>query len=51
MRDLICAHCKATPTAGDFCVEGQTRTCPLSRYAKQVIDVLDRCGRVHLSPT
>src|SRR4051812_31306567 len=32
MKSFVCPTCIATPTAGDFCVEGAARTCPLSRY-------------------
>jgi hypothetical protein len=40
MREFVCKGCQASPTAGDFCAEGLTRTCPLSRYAATVLQIL-----------
>ena len=33
IRNIVCSVCSATPTAGDFCEQDMSRTCPLSRYA------------------
>ena len=41
MKQFVCPTCNATPTAGDFCVEGAARTCPLSRYGGDVLTLLD----------
>src|SRR5689334_11130248 len=40
VRSLICSNCTLSPTAGDFCLEGLTRSCALSRYADRVVTVL-----------
>jgi hypothetical protein len=42
VRQLVCQRCTLSATAGDFCVEHATRTCPLSRYLGDVIEVLGR---------
>ena len=50
----VCAECQASPSAGapaagnsaagdsggDFCIDRLTRTCPLSRYGRDVLEVL-----------
>ena len=45
MRAFVCPTCTASPTAGDFCVEGAARTCPLSRYGGEVLQLLDDLRR------
>ena len=46
MRELICnTTCEQSPTSGDYCAERTTVNCPLSRYATDVIDVLERVAR------
>lgn len=42
VRDLVCARCTIAPTAGDYCAEFQARTCPLSRYAREVLDLIEQ---------
>jgi hypothetical protein len=42
IRNRICQKCEQSPTAGDYCAEGLTRSCPLSRYAGLVLEVLGR---------
>jgi hypothetical protein len=42
VRNVVCQTCKAAPSAGDYCADGLARTCPLSRYNQDVIDVLKR---------
>jgi len=42
VRNSICSRCVISSTAGDFCAENLARTCPLSRYSQDVIDVLRR---------
>lgn len=42
MRELICQSCQSHHTAGDYCAPRSTRSCPLSRYADLVVDVLER---------
>jgi hypothetical protein len=37
----VCGHC-SVPTAGEFCVAHASRTCPLSRYLSDVLDVLNK---------
>ena len=46
MRNKVCNHCTLSPTAGDYCAESLARTCPLSRYALDLVAVLQR---LHLS--
>jgi hypothetical protein len=41
IREQICQGCKAAPTAGDFCYEGFSRTCPLSVMAPNVLLVIE----------
>jgi NADPH-dependent glutamate synthase beta subunit-like oxidoreductase len=42
IRDVVCSACAASPSAGDYCAESLARTCPLSRYNQEVLDVLKR---------
>lgn len=42
MRNQVCNHCTLSPTAGDYCAESLARTCPLSRYAFEVVQLLER---------
>src|SRR5436305_12072617 len=35
---IVCETCHARPTAGEFCAEFASRTCPLSRYGRDVIN-------------
>lgn len=49
VRDGVCSHCTLSPTAGDYCYRGLTRTCPLSCHAGKVLTaieplVLKHCG-------
>lgn len=41
IRECVCQRCVATPSSGDFCSEGLTRTCPLSLFGGEVLSVLD----------
>ncbi|HEY8668523.1 MAG TPA: hypothetical protein VIL86_17890 [Tepidisphaeraceae bacterium] len=41
VREGICANCTLAPDGRDFCANELTRTCPLSRYAANVVDLLD----------
>jgi hypothetical protein len=49
LRTIVCSHCKLSPTAGDYCSESLARTCPLSRYALEVVAVLQRLQRIEPS--
>jgi hypothetical protein len=40
-REVICACCGASPTAGDYCLEHLTRTCPLSRYIADALALIE----------
>lgn len=40
VRELICTHCHANPTAGEYCACYLSRTCPLSCYAARAMEVL-----------
>lgn len=41
MRQVVCPTCQASASAGDYCSEGMTRTCPLSRHSGQVLQLLE----------
>lgn len=45
MRRMICEQCEASPDSGEFCGDRTTRSCPLSRYAGEVVDVLEHLRR------
>lgn len=45
INELVCQSCQSSPTSGDFCADGATRSCPLSRYAGDIVDVLERAER------
>ena len=47
IRSVACSSCQASPSAGDFCSEFFARTCPLSRYGREVIDLLQRVHDRH----
>src|SRR5438045_3712902 len=42
LRNAICQHCTTSITAGDYCVERLTRSCPLSRYLYDVLDLIEK---------
>jgi hypothetical protein len=42
LREMVCQTCKLSPSAGDYCGESLARTCPLSRYGQDVLELLDR---------
>lgn len=42
LRDYVCPACRASVSAGDYCAEHVARTCPLSCYSAEVLDVLQR---------
>ena len=48
MRENICSHCTLSDTAGDYCAEMEARTCPLSRYAPRVLEILEDLQRRQL---
>ena len=41
IRDSVCQHCTATPSAGDYCSDRLARTCPLSVQESNVLTVLE----------
>lgn len=41
IRSAICSACSLAPTAGEFCAEYQNRTCPLSRFAVEVVQLIE----------
>jgi hypothetical protein len=51
VEQIVCAVCHVRPTSGEFCAEFATRTCPLSRYGRDVIELLQRMRDRHVSPT
>jgi hypothetical protein len=46
VRNSICIRCTVSDSAGDYCASNLARTCPLSRYSQDVIDVLRRTCEV-----
>ena len=42
LREYVCPACHASVSAGDYCAEHVARTCPLSIYSAEVLDVLQR---------
>ena len=45
VADHICALCRLRATLGDFCADFAARTCPLSRYSRDVVAALQRLAR------
>jgi hypothetical protein len=43
VRDIVCQHCDAVPSAGDYCSDRLSRTCPLSVQAAAVVATLEEC--------
>ena len=41
VKNTICGGCHLAPTAGDDCVEFADRTCPLSRFAREVVTLIE----------
>jgi hypothetical protein len=41
IRQQVCQTCAASTTAGDFCYEGFSRTCPLSVMAPNVLLLIE----------
>jgi hypothetical protein len=41
VRNQICTGCTMAPTAGERCVEFDDRTCPLSRYGRDVVTLIE----------
>ena len=42
VRLAVCGACRLRPTAGEYCADFETRECPLSRYAGDVVAGLQR---------
>ena len=42
VKESVCTACRLSPTAGEFCTDYATRTCPLSRYSTHVLAALQR---------
>jgi hypothetical protein len=42
LREYVCPACHASISAGDYCAEHIARTCPLSIYSAEVLDILQR---------
>src|SRR5437764_12601914 len=40
MQKRICPNCQASQSAGDYCIDRLDRTCPLSRYGAEVLQIL-----------
>jgi hypothetical protein len=41
VKATICSHCHLAPTAGEDCAEFENRTCPLSRFAGEVVTLVE----------
>jgi len=41
VKRTICSGCHLAPTAGEDCVEYADRTCPLSRFAREVVTLIE----------
>jgi hypothetical protein len=41
IRDQVCQQCNAVPTAGDYCSDRLSRTCPLSVQMADVLAALE----------
>lgn len=41
IRTTICDGCHLAPTSGDECVEFASRTCPLSRFSREAIELIE----------
>lgn len=41
IKETICPECAVSPTHGDFCAEFEHRTCPLSRFAAEVVILIE----------
>ena len=41
VKRTICSGCHLAPTAGDDCVEYADRTCPVSRFAREVVALIE----------
>lgn len=42
LREYVCPACHASVSAGDYCAEHVARTCPLSIYSAEVLNILQR---------
>ena len=47
VRKHICQRCTLSPSAGEYCAEFATRTCPLSRYLGDIVEVLGKVAQLH----
>ena len=41
VRNEICNSCTLAPTSGERCIEFDDRTCPLSRYGRDVVALIE----------
>ena len=41
IKQTICPACTLTPTHGEYCAEFEARTCPLSRFAGEVVILIE----------
>jgi hypothetical protein len=44
LKELVCARCTLAPSSGEYCSEYNARTCPLSRYARDVLGLIQQIG-------
>jgi hypothetical protein len=51
VEQIVCETCHIRPTSGEFCAEFASRACPLSRYGRDVIDLLQRMRDRHRQST
>jgi hypothetical protein len=41
VKELVCARCTLSPSSGEYCSDYVARTCPLSRYARDVLQLIE----------
>jgi hypothetical protein len=41
MKKFVCPTCQVSASGGDFCAQGEMRSCPLSRYGGEVLQILE----------
>ena len=47
VKQSVCQGCGLRPTSGEYCADYESRACPMSRYAGDVLAALEVAERVH----
>jgi hypothetical protein len=50
MLETVCQTCTCSASAGDYCADRINRTCPLSRHAGEVLEILEEIQEASASP-